>query len=110
MNWWRKLALDAVVAAVVWAAGVWVFHAAGEWESREFLVWVPLGPVWLIWAVGELGGWGWVGGLCVLPVVFAGQFIGRRGWGWTVAGALAVAIWFAVGVWVAVAMAGAASC
>ena len=112
MKWWMKLALDAGVGAAVWAAGLWVFHAAGEWGSLEFLAWAPLCPAGIPWAFFRYGfcdlWWWWM--VCLLRVVFAGQFAGRRGWGWTVAGAVAVALWFALGVAIALMGAGTAHC
>lgn len=107
MSRMKKLALDAIVAAVVWAGGLLVFHAMGWWEDRSALVWVPLTPIMVVMADGKsLGVLLWRIGVLLLPVMFSAQFIGRRGWGWTVAGALAVALWFAVGIFFMMAMVG----
>ena len=96
-----------MMAALVWAAGLWVFHAMGWWEDRAALVFVPLGPLMVIAADGkQLGVWLWRIGVLLLPVVFSVQFTGRRKWGWTVAGAVAVALWVAVGIIFMMAMAG----
>lgn len=115
MGWKKKLALDAVVAGAVWAAGFAAFRMTGEWSSPSFLAWVPLLPVMGFWidncfSRGPIGKWLWDVALLLLPVVFAGQFAGRRGRGWTVAGAVAVALWFAAGILVALAVVGAADC
>ena len=114
-GWKKKLLLDAAVAVAVWAAGLAAFRVAGEWSSRSLLLLVPLLPVTGFWlddcfSGGPLGKWLWDVALLLLPVVFAGQFAGRRGRGWTVAGAVAVALWFAAGILVALALAGAAHC
>lgn len=115
MGWKKKLALDAAVAVAVWVLGFMVFFAAGERETLACLALVPLLPVTGFWlgdcfAWGPMGKWLWDISLLLLPVLFAGQFVGRRGRGWTVAGAAAVALWFAAGVLIAWVAAGTANC
>jgi hypothetical protein len=47
----------------------------------------------------------WIVGVPLLAIGFLAQFIGRRGKGWIVVGAVSVALWWAAGVFIAFVMA-----
>lgn len=111
MSWWKKLLLDVCVAFVVWAIGYLVFYAAGE-ERVEALAYVPVfpgimfGSAWEEFAHRpELRAALWLVVLTFSAIGFVSQFIGRRGKGWIVVGAVSVALWWAAGVFIAFVMA-----
>ena len=111
MDWKKKLALDALVAAIVWAIGAVLFL---KFEDKEDLIALYLVPLLSGWTFGVY--WEsfarrpefWKGVriavLALLPVAFSVQFTGKRGAGWTVLGAVAVALWWACGVLLAFAV------
>lgn len=111
MSWWKKLLLDVCVAFVVWAIGYLVFYAAGE-ERVEALAYVPMLSGIMFGCACESLSWKpglqtvmWIVGVPLLAIGFLAQFIGRRGKGWIVVGAVSVALWWAAGVFIAFVMA-----
>ena len=126
MGWKKKLLLDAIVAVTVWVAtalGWFVLYwfllrhakvpSLGEWVWHD-LPWLFLAPVmpaiiffWLcqdfVCCPGVATGLP-IAGLGLLPVAFAAQFRGLRGWIWTVLGAVSVAIWWGFGTHYAIIM------
>lgn len=121
MGWKKKLALDAAVAVAVWVVTalcgylLWYFKFRwqGEltWQDLPCLFWAPLLPAIIFcWQCHELvcrpgvAPCLWIVGLGLLPVAFVAQFLGRRGWIWTVLGVASVAIWWGIGTSVAIVM------
>ena len=110
MDWKKKLALDALVAAIVWAIGAVLFLEFEDKEDLIALYLVPLLPGWAFGLYCDHFAWRpefWIGVriavLALMPVAFSVQFTGKRGAGWTVLGAVAVALWWACGVFLAFA-------
>jgi hypothetical protein len=116
MGWKKNLALDAAIIVAVWVVfGLWYYHREvyGEWGWQD-LPSLFLAPLWpaiifscqcqrLVCRPG-VAPFLWVAGLGLLPVAFVAQFVGRRGWIWTVLGAASVAIWWGFGTWYVISM------
>ena len=109
MSWKRKLLLDAVVAAVVWTIGLVLFVATGETDDLFALLLVPLAPAEVFWLnckdwmwTGRCNvyEWLWLVGVPLSAATFFAQFLGRRAWT-AVPGAVAVALWWGAGVFLA---------
>ena len=116
-DWKKKLQLDMVVAVAMCVVGFCMFLMAGEGRESAFILYAPLMTAMDIWTGGaglEHMGWGagwvWVVVLVLLLLAFVAQFVGKRGRWWTVAGAVAVAVWWFIGLRIVLAALGTASC
>ena len=112
MGWKGKLALDGLVAVVVWAIGAVLFFQFMDKEDLEILFFVPGLPAVMFFMCCRDFNWPrnmvefvWLVVPPVLWVLLMMQFTKRRSVVWTVLGAVAVGLWWACGVLVAFVLA-----